>query len=571
MILRTFQALLDWSARAVWRQIALVSLVSALVLVPGLASLPVTDRDEARFVQASKQMLETGDLVDIRFQDRPRWKKPVGIYWLQAGAAKIAGGGVEAPIWAYRLPSVLGAWLAVLLTLWAARPLLGPRGATVAGLMMATSLLLVAEGHIAKTDAALAASAAAVLGGLVHIFLGKGRWGAALVFWLGIAAAILLKGPVVPAIAIAALAGLGWHRDTRPGLRRLGALWGVPLVIALVSPWLVAIWQVSDGAFFAESLGRDMGAKLISGQEKHWGPPGLYFALLWVTLWPWAALLPGAAAALWADRRSARAVFLAAWVVPFWLILEIVPTKLPHYVLPLYPALALLAAWAVATGPAPPRWACKTAEVLTVLPGLAIVLAIPGLPLFASLAALWQLEGEKLITLLSSGISRPALLLAVPAGILILIAGRAAARGELLRQTAAGVAAAILLYPAILQFALPGLGTAFPSPRLAALINQYRPCASAPAWSVGYHEPSLVFLTETGLRTADPKGAVKALATDPGTLLLVEDRWRPKSLPPHVVRAVVTYFNPNRGKYFTARLLTQDHPRWAACTKRTGR
>ena len=126
--------LLVWAVTP-WRQAFLVSLLSVAVLLPGLTSLPVTDRDEARFAQASKQMIETGDVIDIRFQDQPRWKKPAGIYWLQAASASLFG-GAEAPIWAYRLPSVLAAWLTALLTLWAARPLIGPRGALLAGAMI---------------------------------------------------------------------------------------------------------------------------------------------------------------------------------------------------------------------------------------------------------------------------------------------------------------------------------------------------------------------------------------------------------------------------------------------------
>ena len=66
----------------------LLLLLSLALFLPGIASLPVVDRDEARYVQATRQMLETGDLVQIRFQDEARNKKPVGIYWLQAGLAR---------------------------------------------------------------------------------------------------------------------------------------------------------------------------------------------------------------------------------------------------------------------------------------------------------------------------------------------------------------------------------------------------------------------------------------------------------------------------------------------------
>ena len=97
---------------------------SLLAFLPGFFQIPPVDRDEARFAQATKQMLETGEYVDIRFQNEVRYKKPVGIYWLQAAAVK-AGEALGVPqarttIWLYRLPSLFGAIGAVLLTYWAA-------------------------------------------------------------------------------------------------------------------------------------------------------------------------------------------------------------------------------------------------------------------------------------------------------------------------------------------------------------------------------------------------------------------------------------------------------------------
>ena len=561
-------ALLDWAALSFRRQALIVTLLSALVLIPGLDAMPVTDRDEARFAQATKQMLETGDLIDIRFQDQPRWKKPVGIYWLQAALASVFG-GVEAPIWAYRLPSVLGAWLAALFTLWGARVLIGQREALVAGAMMSTCLLLAAEGHIAKTDAALAATAAAALAGLAHSVLGRGGWGPWLMFWLAIAAAILLKGPIVPVIAIFAVAALWSRRDLRPNLARLRPSAGLALVAVLVAPWLIAIGVRTDGQFFVDAIFGDMGGKLVAGQEKHWGPPGLYLALVWLTFWPWAAFIPQVAGAVWRGPRMPSWRLLVAWLVPFWLLLEVVPTKLPHYVLPLYPALAMLVAvHAVAPGTGG-RWGRRTAAVLVALPGLIIAAAILVLPAVATPGPGMAEHPGHVGLFLSASLSPGAVTLATAAIAATLIAAVAAWRGARLAQIAAATLAALMLYPAILAFALPAARTGFPSPVLARAIEQYRPCASGPAFSLGYHEPSLVFLTETGIRMADPKRTVAALTDDPGALVLIEERWIKIAgpLPPHVVRAAFTYFNPNRGKFATARLVTPEDPRWGACTR----
>ncbi len=59
-----------------------------MLFLPGFFTIPPIDRDEVRFAQATKQMVESGDFVDIRFQDDVRYKKPVGIYWMQAAALK---------------------------------------------------------------------------------------------------------------------------------------------------------------------------------------------------------------------------------------------------------------------------------------------------------------------------------------------------------------------------------------------------------------------------------------------------------------------------------------------------
>src|SRR6266436_2026372 len=98
------------------RPYALLAALCLLLYLPGLASIPLLDRDEARFAQASRQMLETGDFLRIRFQDEARNKKPAGIYWLQAAAVSAFSTPATTAIWPYRLPSLVGGIAAVLLT-----------------------------------------------------------------------------------------------------------------------------------------------------------------------------------------------------------------------------------------------------------------------------------------------------------------------------------------------------------------------------------------------------------------------------------------------------------------------
>ncbi|MEZ5878353.1 MAG: glycosyltransferase family 39 protein [Tepidamorphaceae bacterium] len=132
------------------RTVALLCLLSLGCFLPGFFTLAPVDRDEARFVQSTRQMVETGDYIDIRFQDETRYKKPVGIYWLQAASVNLSGQGAHAPIWVYRIPSLLGAVAVVLLTYWTALALVSRESAVLAAALTAALLLLGVEARLAR-------------------------------------------------------------------------------------------------------------------------------------------------------------------------------------------------------------------------------------------------------------------------------------------------------------------------------------------------------------------------------------------------------------------------------------
>src|SRR3989442_16009695 len=98
------------------RPYALLVGLCLFLYLPGISAIPPLDRDEARFAQATRQMLETGDFLRIRFQDEARNKKPAGIYWLQAAAVGAFSTSASTAMWPYRLPSLLGGIAAALLT-----------------------------------------------------------------------------------------------------------------------------------------------------------------------------------------------------------------------------------------------------------------------------------------------------------------------------------------------------------------------------------------------------------------------------------------------------------------------
>ncbi len=318
---RRAAALGEWAAARPWRQAAALLLLCCVLHLPGIAALPVTDRDEARFAQATKQMLDSGDFIDIRVQDEPRWKKPVGIYWMQAAAVAAVGGPEGTGIWAWRIPSALGAFAATLGALWALSPLIGGRAAFLAAGLTGATLILAAEANIAKTDAMLLALTVLTMGAWIRLLTRSGlRGGPVSVFepdphvlalrlllWGFLGLAVLVKGPIAPLILAASTLWLSAsERSWRP-VRALGILSPGPILfLFIILPWLIAIHIASDGRFWAEAVGRDLLGKLSKGQESHGAPPGTYLAVTWAVLWPWAALLPLAAPLVWAARRRPR-------------------------------------------------------------------------------------------------------------------------------------------------------------------------------------------------------------------------------------------------------------------------
>lgn len=491
--------------------IALV-LFALIAFVPGQAGLQPMDRDEPRFAQATKQMLESGDFVDIRFQDEARHKKPVGIYWLQSVSVALGDAlGVEdarRQIWLYRIPSLLGALAMVLATYWAALGFVGRQAAFLAGLMMAACLVLGVEARLAKTDAVLAACCTLVLGGLARAYLGRAispfeRWG----MWSATALAILVKGPILLMIAGLALLVLGVRDRSLAWFGRLRPLGGLLLVVLVVAPWLGAILYKSGGAFLTEAVGNDMLGKVASGQENHGAPPGFYFIAFFATFWPAAALAGIAAPFVWQTRREPATAFLLAWTLPSWLVFELVPTKLPHYVLPLYPAIAILIATTLVTGGFQARRRTDNAGAL-------LIVLIPLVLLVGLSLAARHLDG----TLPYTGL--PFLLLALGLSVLAWLAFR---RADVVRTIVIGAFSSLVVSVGVFGFTQEFFGSLKVSPRLAAAAESVA-CEDKRLATAGYREPSLVFLTRTDLTMTDGQGAARFLGEGGCRIAFVTDR-----------------------------------------------
>lgn len=516
---RSLTAAVDFAVASHRRAIALLVVFSFLVFLPGFFQIPPVDRDEARFAQATKQMLESKDFVDIRFQNEVRYKKPVGIYWLQAAAVK-AGETLGVPqarttIWLYRLPSLSGAIGAVLLTYWAALVFVPRRAALFAALMMASSVLLGIEARIAKTDAMLLLTSVAAMGALARIYLAsqtepqddKGDWRQPAILWTAIAAGVLLKGPLVPMFVGLTVIVLSVVDKSARWLWSLRPFAGIVWLILLVSPWFVAIIAKSGASFFVQAIGHDMLDKVASGQEAHGAPPGFYFLLFWVTFWPGAVLAGLAAPIVWKSRYEPRTRFLLAWLLPSWLVFEAVMTKLPHYVLPLYPAIAIMIAGILESyGLTKQRWMVRGTIGWFLLPG---AVAIATLVLFI-------MFGREL-GLIAWPFAALAVIFGLFAWWLYEVDG---AERSLLR----GMLASVFLAITVFAVTFPLLPTLFPSALIAREIKASDCARPHVASTFAYQEPSLVFLLGTETRFTDGAGAADFLQAGSCQFALIDPR-----------------------------------------------
>jgi 4-amino-4-deoxy-L-arabinose transferase-like glycosyltransferase len=325
------------------REAALVGLLAATLNLVGNDRISLWDRDEPRYATCTREMRASGDYIHPTFNGEPRYHKPVLIYWLMLGATAIGG---DNPFGARLISALAGAGTCLLVWAWGRR-MLGARAGLLAGLILATAPIMVAESKLATTDATLTLLVVGCQFALWELARRPSR-GAAAAFWILLALAILTKAPAGPVLIVASGVASWLFGGPIACWTRLRWRWGPALCALLVVPWNVAILIRSQGAYYDVAVGYHIVRRLTHGIEEHGGFPGYYVVASLLTFYPWSALLPAAVAGAWARRRLLPHLgFLVGWIVGPLVILEFVRTKLIHYYLPSFPACALLVAWLI--------------------------------------------------------------------------------------------------------------------------------------------------------------------------------------------------------------------------------
>ena len=452
--------------RKPWVEVGVAGVLAFALFFGGTARTPILGLDEGRFSQASREMLDRGDSVVPTFLGEGRYHKPILIYWCTMASYSVFGVTERAA----RLPSNIAGALAVMLLAWTARRRFGAGAGLLAGMTLAVTPVFQVQAKACTADMVLLLPTLVVMLAFWRIVAGPCGWRPPLVFWAGTALAVLAKGPIAPvwvlctgialwafgrrwrpwelagmmallvagawslgpAVLAVPAAAAGWRllrsKEGRRILRRFRMGWGVPLLLVLVLPWVVAVEVATGGEFLREAVGTHVIDRSISSFESHRFFPGFYLVTALLVAFPWFAMLPDALRKGSSVLGETDFRLLAAWLIGPWILMELVQTKLVHYWMPSYPAgILLVVAWAAAAGAN--RWRLgRVGRDLLVAGGVLVGLIPVGLTVYlglrvplllvASIAAAVMISTSVAAAVI--GTRRPAL------GLAIVVAGTAA-------------------------------------------------------------------------------------------------------------------------------------------------
>jgi len=375
---------------------ALLVFGSLVFHILGTWSLPLIDRDEPRFAEASREMIQRGNYVVPYFNNQLRLDKPPLTYWAQVASYHIFGEND----FAARFPSAIAAALtALLIVLWGRR-MGGEKLGWWAAIIFTLSLQTFVHAKAAVADMWLVLfMTLAHWAGYELLYrsdtntehrtlnLNNRRFLWWWIFYLSLGLGFLAKGPIAwtPLLTVAVV--IIYTRDWQL-LRRLNFVGGVLLTLSVVALWGIPALIQTHGEFFSIGIGRHVIGRSLTTMEGH-GASSLgvyvlllpfYFIALFVSFFPWSIKLPLLSKTLW-HRRDGTDDYLLIGTAVIFVIFTLVSTKLPHYTLPAFPLLALLVArhWNQRAAVESRRSLFTTIAVVTACAWVAFAIAVPSM------------------------------------------------------------------------------------------------------------------------------------------------------------------------------------------------
>lgn len=310
----------------------------------GLDMRALTEPDEARYAEVAREMFVSGNWLTPKLDGFNFFDKPALQYWATSIFYDLFG--VHA--WTARLWVALTAMTTIAVTGWAGKRLFGVATGWMAAIVLGSTLLFFAGGHINSMDMSVAAfMSIAICMFLVANFdpqaVSRRVW-LNLAGWASLALAVLSKGLiglVFPALTL--MVFMLWERDWS-SLRHMTMGWGLALLVVIAAPWFIAI-SLRHTEFFNYFFIKQEFTRFLVNKYDRYQPWWFFLAITLAGLFPWVAFLPFSRAG-WRELGSRKAAerFLLCWVAVILVFFSVSHSKLPLYILPIFPALALLIA-----------------------------------------------------------------------------------------------------------------------------------------------------------------------------------------------------------------------------------
>jgi 4-amino-4-deoxy-L-arabinose transferase-like glycosyltransferase len=342
-----------WSNKD-WQCLFLVAALALVCFLPWLGSYGIIDPSDGYYSEAAREMVTIGNYLTPHLNYAPFFEKPILIYWLISASYKMFG----ISEWAARLPSALSSVGLVALTFAFSRQFVRRRIAVMAALILLTSPLLLVVGHMSLTDAPLAFLTWIAFAGF-FVGLNNKSTVAICLAYVGLGLAILCKGPI--ALLFVAMNFIAYVAVTAKDpkakktwldlVKQIKPLWGLVILLAIALPWYLTESIATNGAFFQEffirqNIGRALG--VVNHKAAIW----FYLPVLVAGFFPWTmmlAYLRGCVKESWLNRlkpseQDKLTLFTSIAALIMFVFFSVVSAKMATYLLPVIPALAIVAA-----------------------------------------------------------------------------------------------------------------------------------------------------------------------------------------------------------------------------------
>ncbi len=327
-----------------WVPLCVLVLLCTFLFVFKLGDSPLWNNDETTYSEMAKEMIRLGDWITLHFNYQIQFDKPPLYFWLVALTFRFFGWTeFTARLWS----SIFGMG-GVVVVYFLGKNIFDRKTGFLAGLILATSLQYIAQSRLVTHDTALSFFISL---SLLFFYLGhktsKGMY--YLLFFLAAALATLTKGPigaVLPFLIVGLYLGLTKQLRVLRGMR---ILWGIVIYLAVVSPWFI-IEFLRHGEEFVNAffLARHFSRYLFAPFQGQSGPVYYYVPMLFLGFYPWICFLPFSAYHLVVSKinryseEGRKSLLLLLWFGFIFTFFTLAQTKLPNYILPLYPSLALM-------------------------------------------------------------------------------------------------------------------------------------------------------------------------------------------------------------------------------------